>query len=334
MKPLFALGFALIFSVNTFASSLNLDYGSMIEEVKACRKSLYGCTAQQELEIAQFTGNVLSSYTLDEYLSSDTQKSYFIPLALDNQELLLLAAATSLGVVAFHNDQEIMDTVQRHKSNVTAPIATVGNFLGSSAFLPIAAGSYFLGVYYENNKLKNVALFTIGASLAQSIVTTAVKMAAGRARPNTGEGPYSFFNKGDKSFYSGHTAEAFTLATVISEMYKEEYPIVPWVAYGLATVGAYARMHDQAHWASDVIIGAVAGHLLTKLAMSAMTGNKEGRGGLVVYPGVDPATGTFMVYAEWTPKEPERPLKCAKMPEGRAKMEACFTEAFDRAAKR
>ncbi len=330
MKKSFTLILSLLISAHAFSSDLNLDYGSIVQEIKACRKSIMGCTAEQELQIAEIDGKVLNSYDLNSYLSQDTQKSYFIPLALDNKELLTLAAATSLGVIAFHNDQEIMDVVQNHKSNITAPIASVGNFLGSNAIVPLVAGSYFLGVYYQNDKLKQVALFTVGASIAQGIVTTAVKNVAGRARPYAGKGPDSFFNSGknDTSFYSGHTAEAFTIATVISEMYKEDYPIVPWVAYGVASITAYARVHDQAHWASDVIIGAVAGHLLTKLALSAMNGNKEDRGGLLIYPSIDINTGTLTVNAEWTPKEKERPLKCAKMPDGEAKIHACFEEAL------
>lgn len=336
MKSIISLGLALVFSINSYASDLNLDYGSMIKEVKACRKSIYGCTAEQEIEIARFNGTILSSYDLNNYLAQDTQKSIFIPLELTNAELLTLAAATSLGVVAFNNDQEIMDVVQRNKTETTKVIASVGNMLGSGTggLIPIAAGSYFLGVYFHDNKLKKVGLFMIGASLAQSIVTESVKRTFGRARPTADEGPYSFFNDGKKSFFSGHSAEAFTIATVISEMYKEDYPIVPWVAYGVASVTAYARMHDKAHWASDVIIGAVAGHLITKLALNAMNGNKEGRGGFEIYPGIDPNTGTFMVYAEWKPKEIEAPLKCAKMPEGNAKIEACLAEGFARAARR
>lgn len=335
MKKLLTLSLSLLLSVNAFSSTLNLDYGSILEEVKSCRKSLYGCSAQQEIEIARFNGNILSAYELNNYLAQDTQKSIFIPLELSNAELLTLAAATSLGVVAFNNDQEIMDVVQRNKTTTTETLQNVGNFIGSgTGLISMAAGSYFLGVYFHDNKLKKVGLFMVGASLAQGIITESVKRTFGRVRPREDKGPYDFFNPGKKSFYSGHTAEAFTLATVISEMYKEEYPIVPWVAYGLASVTAYARMHDNAHWASDVIIGAVAGHLITKLAMSAMKGNEEGRGGLTIYPGYDASNGAYMIYAEWTAKEREVPFKCAKMPEGMAKIDACIAEAFARSARR
>lgn len=333
MKMAHILAFLCFFSTNAMATSLNLDYTGMLNDLKACRKTFYGCTPEQELEIAKFQGTILSANDLEGYLDRDTEKSIFIPLELNNTELITLAAATSLGVVAFNHDQEIMDVIQKHKSETTRTVADVGNLFGGPGFLPIAAGSYFLGVYLKDNRLKQVGLFIVGSSLAQSIVTESVKRTFGRERPIKGDGPYSFFNPGNKSFYSGHTAEAFTIATVIAELYKDDYPVVPWVAYGFATVTAYARMHDQAHWASDVIIGAVAGHLITKLAMNAFKGNPDDRGGLMIFPSFDPSTGTIMINASWSPKEPARPLKCSKMPEGNAKIEACLREAFEKAAR-
>ncbi|MBY0413478.1 MAG: phosphatase PAP2 family protein [Bdellovibrionales bacterium] len=333
MKKAFMVLLLISLTSQSFGST-DYSYSSILKNLKACRTTLEGCTAQQEIEIASFTGNVLNSYDLENHLSKDTQKSVYIPLSLDNAELLTLAAATSLGVVAFRNDQDIMNVVQNHKSEVTKPIATVGNFLGTAqAGAAIAAGSYFMGVCFENNKLKRVGLFIVGSNLATSIVTLATKTAFGRARPNKDIGPYKFFNSGDKSFYSGHTAQAFSVATVISEMYKEEYPIVPYVAYGVAAITGYARMHDKAHWASDVIIGAVAGHLVTKLAMNYMNGNDDGRSGFEIYPGLDPNTGEFMIFLEWKGKQPVIPLRCTKMVEGFKKTEACLEEAFEKAKK-
>jgi membrane-associated phospholipid phosphatase len=61
---------------------------------------------------------------------------------------------------------------------------------------------------------------------------------------------------------SGHTTEAFTLASVISEHYQE-----PWIeisAYGLAGTVGYARLNNNRHWPSDVLAGAVVGTFVGK----------------------------------------------------------------------
>ncbi len=313
---------------------LNLDYSSILKEKRACRLRYEGCTLEESLELARFQGKVLSRDDIEQYIGDSRGQSVFIPLSLTNQELILLAASTSLGIVAFKYDEEIMDVVQKHKTPMTETLSSIGNFYGSPAFGYVAAGSYFLGMVYDNNKLKQVGLFTIAASVAQSIVTVGAKNYFQRERPIKGDGAYAFLRgTGDKSFYSGHTSEAFALATVLSEMLKEDYPVVPYVAYGLAGITAYARMHDQAHWASDVIAGAIMGHLITKLTINALRKNPENRSGFEFFPSYDPATGTFYVTAEWKHKKVEEPLKCKKLPEGMSKVDACLAEGIARAAK-
>lgn len=279
----------------------------------ASNEELYTLLSQKEenyfkdetFDVASFNQykamELLDASSLNRILELDKAPSVFIPLELTNEELITLAAATSLGVVAFANDQQISDTIEKNNSSTASKITSVGNFIGETSFAYIAAGSYFLGVVMKDNKMVKAGLFIVGAEIAQSLVTTSVKNIAGRGRPSSDMGPYTFFENGEKSFWSGHTATSFTLATVLSEMYKEEYPVVPYVAYGLAALTAYARVHGDNHWASDVIAGAVAGHLIAKLSMSYL--NKDGkRSGVTVTPELDPNSDGFRIYVKWTPK--------------------------------
>lgn len=291
-----------------------------------CKRYPTFCTTEQKLLLASLEGQVLNHEHLNRILAQDRRQSEFIPLSLDNEELLALAAATSLGVVVFYNDQQITDTVTRNRSSVKETISKVGNFLGEGAFLPIAAGSYFLGVYYKDNRLKQVGLFTVSASLAMGIVTGATKAAFGRKRPNEGQGPYEFWSFGNKSFYSGHTAQAFTIATVIAELYKEDYPVVPWVAYGLATLTAYARVYGEDHWASDVLVGAIAGHLITKWTMNRY---KD----LTIMPMIDPSRDSYYIVFNWTPGHKDPPLKCLEIESPMLKVDACIAEAIARSSR-
>ena len=312
---------------------LNLDYESILKEKRSCRLRYQACTLEESLELARFQGKVLGRDDIEQYISDSRGQSVFIPLSLTNQELLLLAASTSLGIVAFKYDEEIMDVVQKYKTPTTETLATVGNFYGSPAFGLVAAGSYFLGIVYDKNQLKQVGLFTVTASVAQSIVMVGAKNYFQRKRPIKGDGAYSFFQRGnDKSFYSGHTSEAFALATVLSEMLKEDYPVVPYVAYGLAGITAYARMHDQAHWATDVIAGAIMGHFITKLTINVLEKNSENKSGFEFFPSYDSSSGIFSIWAEWKHREAQAALRCHKRPEGKNKIDACLAEGIARAA--
>jgi membrane-associated phospholipid phosphatase len=67
------------------------------------------------------------------------------------------------------------------------------------------------------------------------------------------------------SFYSGHTANAFAVASASSYLFMRRNPDSPFVvplwtlSHGLAALQGYTRVTSGFHFWSDVLIGAVAG---------------------------------------------------------------------------
>lgn len=333
MKTALLLLGAITLNFNVYAADM-YDSPMRIEldKIMSCQKSLEGCTKEQEMQISNIMGKAIGPKSLSKFIKEEKSfQPVYLPLDLKNQELIALAAATSLGVVAFANDRAITDFAIEHKSIVSDPITTVGNFLGREATIPLVAGSYFLGVVYKDNKLKQVALFTVGATIAGQLVTEGAKNLFGRMRPAQNDNPYEFFQEKSKSFFSGHTTQAFTIATIVSEMYKDEYPVVPYVAYGLASLTAYARVYGENHWASDVITGAIMGTFVTRLFLSFMKQDKsKENGGLSVSPGIDPLTGTLMVNVKYVPKQKSYALKCGKIDDQVERAKACMAEVMNK----
>lgn len=256
----------------------------------------------------------------------------FIPI--EKSDLITLAGALSLGTVIFANDREIMDFVQENKAEISEPIANFGNIFGREAILPVAAGSYFMGAVLKNGKLKKLGIFTVAGTLAGQIVAEMFKKNFQRMRPNASESPYDFFVDGNNSFISGHAAGAFSMATAIAEVYKDQ-PVIPYLAYGAAALTAYARMHDNKHWASDVLAGAVAGHLVTKILIRTLENSeRSGKSGLVVTPDVgvemDGSVRTgFRI--KYTGAYQPAPLMCKKSGlKGSDLVSLCIEEAFAR----
>ncbi|MCQ4035357.1 phosphatase PAP2 family protein [Kaistella montana] len=68
------------------------------------------------------------------------------------------------------------------------------------------------------------------------------------------------------SFPSGHTANVFAGATMLSIEYGEQYKWVPYVSYSVATGIGVMRMMNNKHYVSDVLFGAGLGILSMKLA--------------------------------------------------------------------
>lgn len=99
----------------------------------------------------------------------------------------------------------------------------------------------------------------IGASfVVAAAVSTTLKYTIDRPRPFV---TYPDIQKvgpgGSPSFPSGHTSEAFAMATSLSLAFPKWYVIAP--AYAYASAAGYSRMHLGAHYPSDVLAGAVLG---------------------------------------------------------------------------
>lgn len=68
------------------------------------------------------------------------------------------------------------------------------------------------------------------------------------------------------SFPSGHTANAFAGATLLSIEYGKSHKWVPYAAYGVAAGVGIMRIANNKHYISDVLFGAGLGILSVKVA--------------------------------------------------------------------
>jgi membrane-associated phospholipid phosphatase len=164
-------------------------------------------------------------------------------------------------VTTFAGDQGLRGEFQESRSSASNTVADFGNVIGDPWYIvPTVGAGALVGHLAGNAALTRTALRAAGAVVVAGGTVTAFKYAIGRRRPSsTGDAdefrPFSGWN----SFPSGHTAVAFALATAIAEETRD-----PWTEaalYGAATLTAFARVNDDRHWASDVVAGALVGHL-------------------------------------------------------------------------
>jgi len=126
------------------------------------------------------------------------------------------------------------------------------------------AGGWLKG----DDRMKRTSLL-ITRSMAYTLaVSFGTKMIIGRARPGMGVGAHEFFwfefskSKDRRSFFSGHTATAVAMMTVLMREYPTPWVEVPATLFALC-VGAQ-RIVTGEHWASDVIIGGLTGYWIGK----------------------------------------------------------------------
>lgn len=165
-------------------------------------------------------------------------------------------------------DAYIRDLAQRNQSQVGDRAAALGNALGNPLYtLPPLGLFYLYGHFNDDPKARRASLLAVESLAISGVFNGTVKLTVQRARPHSGETPTTWngpsLKTSNTSFPSFHTTTAFSIATVFAEEY-ESNPIVPPVAYGLATLTALVRIYDNKHWASDVFFGAAIGYFVGK----------------------------------------------------------------------
>jgi membrane-associated phospholipid phosphatase len=107
-----------------------------------------------------------------------------------------------------------------------------------------------------------------------AIVQTVLKDATMRLRPvqypasgwfATSSSPTSYI-RGNGSFPSGHSIEAFSVATIIARRYRT-HRWVPYAAYGLAALVGFSRLSLNVHFLSDVFMGGALGYSISRFTV-------------------------------------------------------------------
>jgi membrane-associated phospholipid phosphatase len=179
----------------------------------------------------------------------------------------LIAASTSL-------DRPLRRYTRTHRSNGATDLSNIFRQQGEPYYYAgISLGVWGTGVIFKSAAIQRAGRRLIVTVIGAGLMTYAVKMAAGRSRPNEDVGPFSFHPfttlkdsngvEARGSFPSGHTMAAFAVATSLSG------DIDWWPAslalYTLATGTAYSRIYDNRHWFSDTVAGMMLGVFTAKV---------------------------------------------------------------------
>ena len=169
----------------------------------------------------------------------------------------VLAAASI--VILSEEDKSLDAAFARNRSRRTDSFSAAVTPLGSYAGIGASAVSLGAGLLFKNAELRDTGRDAVEAEIfAAGIVTPILKKTVGRLRPAQGSDADEYRPlSNDQSFPSGHSTEAFAVASVFAA--RSRGWVVPVVAYALASGVGLARMNDRAHFASDVVAGAFIG---------------------------------------------------------------------------
>jgi membrane-associated phospholipid phosphatase len=138
----------------------------------------------------------------------------------------------------------------------------------------VSASLYAVGRIRKDSKMQRTALLAGEAMADVGIVQTLLKDATMRVRPirypDSGwfapsSAPTAYI-RGAGSFPSGHSIEAFAVATIIARRYGN-HRWVPYAAYGLAALVGFSRLTLNVHFLSDVAMGGALGYSISRFTV-------------------------------------------------------------------
>ncbi len=171
--------------------------------------------------------------------------------------------------VLMAGDYEIKQLFARNHTNFQDQVAHQIEPFGNAYSPYLIVGMYLAGVVGKQRQLEHASLMTAKSLLISTALYTFTKIVVRRQRPSFGDNPFNYNapftnDKQHTAFPSGHMLTVTTVATALSEIYGEDHPWVPWVAYSVAGLTGVSRLYHNRHWSSDVWIGASLGYFVTK----------------------------------------------------------------------
>jgi hypothetical protein len=187
------------------------------------------------------------------------------PLHWDNLDLGRFALASSGTLLFAAFDQRIKDWVQPRRTETSNDISANLEHMGNGFYLlGFSTALYAAGEIWHSPGIRRTALLSLESLATASALVTVTKIIVGRARPYTGKSPFTFrmFSTAAdyNSFPSGHTAAAFAVATTIAKQTRGV--ALDILAYSLATLVGFSRIHNNQHWASSAFASAAVGYFV------------------------------------------------------------------------
>ncbi len=131
--------------------------------------------------------------------------------------------------------------------------------LGAASLIGAAGGLYLWGKITDDDHKRETGLLSGEALVNSFVVTSAIKLAAGRERPLQDDSRGRFGQNGS-SFPSEHAVAAWSVASIIAHEYPG--PLTKLLAYGFASAVSASRVTSKEHFPSDVLVGSAIGWLI------------------------------------------------------------------------
>jgi PAP2 superfamily len=166
-------------------------------------------------------------------------------------------AAVVGGVMIF--DKRLDHEARERRSSFTDRVSGATTWVGGGYGFDLSLGLIAAGIVANDVNVREMGREAVETSVLTSLTDKLIlKNIFGRERPGVSNGETVFRpGSGNDSFPSGHATQAFSIASVVAM--RSHGWVVPTLAYTAATLVAFDRVNDRAHFPSDVVAGAALG---------------------------------------------------------------------------
>jgi len=212
---------------------------------------------------------------------------YASPLSWDGNDVARFGLTTGFVAASFLLDDEMRSLTLQGSSPLADRIDQVGYFYGRvSTAAVFTAGIYGVGLVARDDWLRGTGVVLIQTLVSAGSFNLILKPLFGRSRPylNRTNHDFRFWSWQEDRFSlpSGHAVVAFGVSSVLAARIKN-----PWATAGLYTlagVTAWSRLYSDAHWFSDVVVGAALSSAVGIFLTNRYEKADSALGGLRVLP--------------------------------------------------
>lgn len=207
---------------------------------------------------------------IDCYIS-DTWNTLITPVKMSPKSWVKMGGVLSVTGFIYAIDSKIMKSWHRsYESRLVRYVSDTGELFEPMGQLekmnPYCISTFMVGYLLKLPKVQEASIQIVESLSIASGFKQLIRETVGRARPCEHKGTYFLKFGVGESFPSGHTSNAFQVATILA--HHVDYLPFTITAYGLASCIGLWRIDTNSHWPSDVFFGAVYGTAVSKLLLA------------------------------------------------------------------
>lgn len=184
------------------------------------------------------------------------------PLHWQKRGWIIAGSTVAISTGLYLADIEINKPMLRWKASSNETFNKIGHAMGPKELIAGSLVALGTGIIANHPGITRFAQDNLQAQLYTGGICFFAKVFFGRRVPGGNKqywaGPFQFSDLDHQSFFSGHASIAFATATSVY-LHSHKKWWVGVISYGIASGIGISRMQRQAHWASDVFVGAVVG---------------------------------------------------------------------------